>query len=190
MSLVESMGGYYDKDGNWIRTKFCFAYCGEACNCMPPLQPRGPNMKAPFPFLPHQLAWIEDLKTTTEPQTRVYLFRKIARSPEDKRGFCCLGRICVLENVPDSQVKDQVAKFNGSSTLLPPDLVAKYKLRSGLGGFKHSVEGNNDQRYVDLADMNDSGKYTFKQIAEYIEQNPENVFTNLDLSMSYSISTP
>lgn len=29
--------GYYDKDGLWHRTKFCFVYCGkEKCTCQPP----------------------------------------------------------------------------------------------------------------------------------------------------------
>lgn len=30
-------GGHYDNNGQWVRTKFCFVYCGpERCNCMPP----------------------------------------------------------------------------------------------------------------------------------------------------------
>jgi hypothetical protein len=28
--------GYYDDNGNWRRSKFCFAYCGDACDCGPP----------------------------------------------------------------------------------------------------------------------------------------------------------
>jgi len=28
--------GYYDEDGSWIRTKFCFSQCPpEVCDCMP-----------------------------------------------------------------------------------------------------------------------------------------------------------
>lgn len=29
--------GYYDEQGNWQRTKFCFRYCGPSCTCGPPL---------------------------------------------------------------------------------------------------------------------------------------------------------
>jgi len=28
--------GHYDDDGIWQRTKFCFVYCGERCDCGPP----------------------------------------------------------------------------------------------------------------------------------------------------------
>jgi hypothetical protein len=36
MSLIGHRDGYYDKDGQWQRTKFCFVYCGERCTCSPP----------------------------------------------------------------------------------------------------------------------------------------------------------
>lgn len=29
--------GYYDDNGEWQRSKFCFVSCGAACTCMPPL---------------------------------------------------------------------------------------------------------------------------------------------------------
>ena len=28
--------GYYDDDGSWQRTKFCFVDCGENCTCREP----------------------------------------------------------------------------------------------------------------------------------------------------------
>lgn len=30
------MNGYYDDNGCWQRTKFCFVSCGERCDCMAP----------------------------------------------------------------------------------------------------------------------------------------------------------
>lgn len=37
MSLCEQWpDGYYDDNGEWQRTKFCFVSCGAACTCMPP----------------------------------------------------------------------------------------------------------------------------------------------------------
>lgn len=37
MSLCPpSGGGHYDTQGQWVRTKHCFAYCGvERCDCAP-----------------------------------------------------------------------------------------------------------------------------------------------------------
>lgn len=29
--------GFYDDQGNWQRTKFCFVDCGDRCTCKPPL---------------------------------------------------------------------------------------------------------------------------------------------------------
>lgn len=28
--------GYYNKSGNWVRTKMCFISCGDLCDCGPP----------------------------------------------------------------------------------------------------------------------------------------------------------
>lgn len=36
MSLFTSRDGYYDEEGWWQRTKFCFVSCGARCTCMPP----------------------------------------------------------------------------------------------------------------------------------------------------------
>jgi hypothetical protein len=36
MSLIPQLGdGYYDDEGNWQRTKFCFVQC-QHCTCQPP----------------------------------------------------------------------------------------------------------------------------------------------------------
>lgn len=37
MSLMPHFpDGYYDDNGEWQRTKYCFMSCGAACTCMPP----------------------------------------------------------------------------------------------------------------------------------------------------------
>lgn len=39
MSLIgPTLGsdGYYDENGDWQRTKFCFVSCGDRCTCKPP----------------------------------------------------------------------------------------------------------------------------------------------------------
>lgn len=36
-SLPKQDDGYYDKDNNWVRTKFCLVYCGpDRCTCSNP----------------------------------------------------------------------------------------------------------------------------------------------------------
>lgn len=34
---IQRHDGYYDDNGHWQRTKFCFRSCGEACTCGPPM---------------------------------------------------------------------------------------------------------------------------------------------------------
>lgn len=36
MSFGMDSGGRYDETGAWKRTKFCFVYCGDSCNCEAP----------------------------------------------------------------------------------------------------------------------------------------------------------
>lgn len=40
-------------------------------------------------------AWIVDLRTTTTPQTKAYLFRP------STGGYCCLGRLCLVTGEPE-----------------------------------------------------------------------------------------
>jgi len=37
MNIGINLNGYYDEEGNWQRTKFCFVDCGENCTCQPPM---------------------------------------------------------------------------------------------------------------------------------------------------------
>lgn len=37
MSLISRNDGYYDSEGNWIKTKFCFVPCPpDKCTCQTP----------------------------------------------------------------------------------------------------------------------------------------------------------
>ena len=33
---MDTRAGYYDEEGHWIRTKYCFVSCGARCDCGPP----------------------------------------------------------------------------------------------------------------------------------------------------------
>lgn len=37
MSLMPPVNGEYDENGLWESHKKCFVYCGDACDCGPPL---------------------------------------------------------------------------------------------------------------------------------------------------------
>lgn len=36
IDLISGRDGYYDDEGHWRRTKFCFVSCGARCTCSPP----------------------------------------------------------------------------------------------------------------------------------------------------------
>ena len=36
--------GYFDNDGKWVQTKFCFVSCGEECDCQPPFHLLPPSI--------------------------------------------------------------------------------------------------------------------------------------------------
>ena len=35
--MMRTNDGYYDDNGRWQRTKFCFVSCGDRCTCGPPM---------------------------------------------------------------------------------------------------------------------------------------------------------
>jgi hypothetical protein len=120
----------------------------------------------PYPFNEAQLAWLHDLETTEEPQTRGMLFRPfpepgIHTGDDDfAPGYCCLGRAIVVLETGDN--------LNWS---LPSEKTAKLlRLRDSNGSFSPPVDDRNC-----LAQLNDDG-WSFKKIAAYIRANPENVF--------------
>jgi hypothetical protein len=134
--------------------------------------------KKPFPFTDLQLAVINDLKTTTEPQTTGRL--------HDEDGFCCLGRMCEVLGIPSKW--DITAFIYGSgsdlrSGSLPNAGVIALNLYDRGGSInwkkvspKWAKLGG--PQYPALYELNDSAHWSFKQIGEFIEENPEAVFTN------------
>lgn len=105
---------------------------------------------------------------------------------QDKQGFsrlinyegkmCCLGLYCSLQ--PDV-VRDGITFKSKSGLLL--DVISDPELQDRLG--LYGVNGDfrkpysfDDMSYYSLTGLNDSQKFTFKQIAAIIRQNPTNVF--------------
>lgn len=132
-----------------------------------------PLSRAPYPYTELQEKCLRDLETTEEPQASCWLMVKEEGS--EKFGFCCLGRFCIVAELPKSLGSSgRYYSFgaDGATGGLPSDLAKELKL-DGLGGFKRGFIG-----FSSLAGMNDSRQFSFKDIAAYIRHDPWNVFTD------------
>lgn len=92
-------------------------------------------------------AWVKDLKETKEKQGRHSL-------GGSSMGFCCLGRLCVVEGI----LFNDVAKEPPMGSL---SLKLTAKINSMLGRIPNQYS---------LAGMNDYDGLTFLQIAERLEE--------------------
>lgn len=129
-----------------------------------------------------QRKWLDDLKTTMEQQTRFYLHRT-----DSKYGFCCLGRACVVANWPvvSADFRDVVtygiSEEDSNYEGMPNSLVKELKLHNSNGGMLNPSMIHEDGTAIKtLTLLNDKLEWTFRQIAEYIEANPDNVFTDYE----------
>lgn len=120
----------------------------------------------PFIFTPEQEAWLVDLETTEEPQTKGALHRL-----RGAIGYCCLGRVCVSLGLPESVLYGTFGRFDGRETSLSPAVTLRMNLHSGGGTLVEPVGP-----HTSLIELNDSGGWSFKRIAAYIRANPRNVF--------------
>lgn len=116
---------------------------------------------------PNQKRWIEALRSGEYRQTTRALCRDGA--------YCCLGVGCVLigmKSRPDSiEIDDfdvEVRRFGSETQSAPKKVVSHLALRSNTGA---DLTGDEC-----LAQLNDEGK-TFAEIADLIESNPANWFT-------------
>lgn len=130
--------------------------------------------KPEYPFNADQLAWLHDLETTTEPQTKEYLHVKQGFNGLPA-GFCCLGRACVTLGLgPLASSNSNLVRYEGEEATLPESAVAKLHLLDEEGELGRTAEIDGE-RFNSLVVMNDKGK-SFKEIAAYIRANPWNVF--------------
>ncbi len=146
-----------------------------------------------YVFTPFQLEWLAALKSDKFEQTSqgelVSLFFD-EQNVINKRKYCCLGVACVLVDslrgtMPELptlsyQEKDETGSFEGETSWLPKNMIPVLKLRNEQGALRQATRMFSPERYKDedflsLGEMNDAG-ITFKDIAAYIEANPENVF--------------
>ena len=135
-----------------------------------------PVSRAPYPYTELQEKCLRDLETTEAMQAAGRLHRIYADGSE---GFCCLGRFCVVAGIPSKvELGAGVVAYGNEGcgfATLPSELAKELKLKP-LGEFKRYNREMSD--YNSLASMNDSGQYSFKNIAAYIRHDPWNVFTD------------
>jgi hypothetical protein len=121
-----------------------------------------------------QRKWLDDLKTTTANQCKEYLHIR----EENFEGFCCLGRACIVAKLPElaDWCDFSVDYGQGGEENTPKELAAKLKLRTRGGELKQPIMNT----FTHLTCLNDKAEWSFKQIAEYIEAHPDNVFSDYE----------
>jgi hypothetical protein len=121
--------------------------------------------------------WIEALLSGNYLQTIQKLKATIS---DDKVGYCCLGVLCEIENVPNRRVYDNINnrdrfefEFNDqffSNSSLDFGWAQKRGMNSSIGEFVIFFElfGEKFYQVLSLASLNDDG-FTFEQIADVID---------------------
>ena len=122
-----------------------------------------------------QETWLKYLETTNELQgaSRLHTIKN------NIDYFCCLGIACIALKLPKQIIDNEVhylsrAMVGANNMYAPKTAIVLLKLRGAAGDLKVPVKIDNIE-HSSLAEMNDAG-ISFKQIANYIRQNPENVF--------------
>lgn len=129
----------------------------------------------PYPFTPEQEAWLHDLETTEEPQTKGFLHVLVPGKVGFTSGYCCLGRACIVLGADEHESDDGLGYFWGESVALPGSLTNRLRLRGVCGEFAQVVVDHRERECANLAELNDND-WSFKEIAAYIRANPWNVF--------------
>jgi len=143
--------------------------------------------------LKNRAKWLTALKSGEYEQT----INGVLKDPYTN-SYCCLGVACVALGIPAREHDDHVF-FRGETELAPEEVVKMLGLNNNGGALKTSkldylwadidagvVDYNSlsedKQKHLEmykrgtLTEANDSGEYSFKDIAEFIEAYPEAVF--------------
>jgi hypothetical protein len=123
-----------------------------------------------YEFNNFQKRWLAALRSGRYEQGKGFL--------QKGNQYCCLGVACDIfaDRFDISKIKDgDITLYNHSRQRLPPQLIAALGLRDAIGMFSGPIQYG-DCVLQALAGMNDSGKFTFAEIADFIEQHPTTVF--------------
>ncbi len=99
------------------------------------------------------MKWARDLETTSAKQAQGVL-------NNGSRGFCCLGRLCVIAGSRGERCGTEIA-YGGETTVLPTEVMDKVGMETDTGEYSH----NHDH----LAGLNDDG-VSFVEIAKIIRK--------------------
>ncbi len=99
--------------------------------------------------------WVDDLRTTKDPQTQGCL----TRDDSARKGDCCLGRLCKVAIADGLPVRVRVGRdgrlFYDGANGAPPRSVLEWL-------------GAPELEYVQLAEMNDNDCLSFAEIGDYL----------------------
>jgi hypothetical protein len=118
-----------------------------------------------------QKAWLAALRSGEYKQCRDTL-------KSINGGFCCLGVACDISPI-GTFTEENYFKITDSEHFTKGFLSIQMMLWLGLTDSCGRFSRRGDLEYPSLADMNDSGKFTFEQIADFIEKNPEIIFVKV-----------
>lgn len=134
-------------------------------------------MKEKFELGPKQKQWIKDLKKYPERQTAYYLGSK----ENGKIQACCLGQGLITLLGEEAFLGGSYIEDGEGETSCLENSFKLLGLRSAIGTFKEKVYleeftfPRGGGGFSSLLAMNDNG-VPWKVIADYMEEQPENVF--------------
>ena len=128
-----------------------------------------------YKFSRLQKKWIEALESGKYKQGTGYLCQK---GPDGQFRYCCLGVLCETYNsshktnpIKKNLEITSIIDYESQIGLLPDKVYRAAKLYSSGGMIKKRGFNN-------LMILNDIRKWSFKQIASFIKENPTAVFSN------------
>jgi hypothetical protein len=126
-------------------------------------------------FTKDQEDWLKELESGNYEQAEGVLC--------DGTGFCCLGVACEFLGTYKQEVDERVYYgVNPEEGEAPEEVYMKLDLYDGCGSLNKDrlpeevFEKLDEFDIHSLAEMNDSGQYTFRDIAAFIRKFPESVF--------------
>jgi hypothetical protein len=95
-------------------------------------------------------------------------YKQTKEALQDDVGYCCLGVMC---DVFEKETGETIRRGTETGQILGDDLDAQEGVAEWVGLTPYKSGGSNTQGA--LIDLNDNENYTFLQIADFIESEPE-----------------
>jgi hypothetical protein len=121
--------------------------------------------------------WLKALRSGDFKQSRYAL--------KSDSGYCCLGVACEVSDLgefsyskPDKHlfVINEPNFYEQKTDSLPQQVAQYYKIKSDLVILNDSDRELIGSRQVSLDELNDDSRYTFEQIADFIEKYQDQIF--------------